>query len=178
MPNRSTSQTTPDVTAVDLGFDEVSIPTAAAFGLLRVSALLAEEMDRELQEAAGMGLSEMLVLIQLMLSGGRLRMAELANTLVVTRGGVTKIVDRLTEEGLVERVPSTSDRRVIYAQVTDAAKALVREHQPRFDAIARHRLAELLDDDELNRFAVLVDRINCDNPGWEPPDSVVRTTID
>lgn len=171
-------QTSPEVTAADLGFDEVSVPTAAAFGLLRVSALLAEELDREMQDTAGMGLSEMLVLIQLMLAGGRLRMAELASTLVVTRGGVTKIVDRLTEEGLVERVPSTSDRRVIYAQVTDRAKALVREHQPSFDAIARRRLAELLDGDELDRFAVAVDRLNCENPGWEPPDSVVRTTID
>lgn len=162
-------------TSTHLGFDEVSIPTATAFGLLRVSALLADELDAELQRSAGRGLSEMLVLIQLMLAGGRLKMAELANTLVVTRGGVTKIVDRLTEEGLVERVPSTSDRRVIYAQVTDSAKALVRRAQPDFDAVARRRLGELLDDAELTRFAVLVDRINCENPGWEPPDSVVRT---
>ena len=110
-----------------------------------------------------------------MLAGGRLRMAELASTLVVTRGGVTKIVDRLTDEGLVERVPSTSDRRVVYAQVTDDAKAVVRKYQPQFDAIARHRLGALLDDEELMRFAVMVDRINCENPGWEPPDSVVRT---
>ena len=56
-------------TASDLGFDPISTQTSAAFGLLRVSALLSEELDRELQASAGLGLSEMLVLIQLMLAG-------------------------------------------------------------------------------------------------------------
>ena len=85
---------------------------------------------------------------------------------------MTKIIDRLVEAGLVERVPSTSDRRVIYAEVTDAAKAVVRENQPLFDEIARRRLGELLDVGELDQFAQLVDRLNCDNPGWEPPEAV------
>lgn len=159
----------PAPTDEDLGFAPISTHTSTAFGLIRVSALLSDELDRELQAASGLGLSEMLVLIQLMIVGGRLKMAELASTLVVTRGGVTKIVDRLVDAGLVERVPSTSDRRVIYAEVTDEAKRIVREYQPLFDEIARRRLAELLDDAELELLSAHIDRLNCDNPGWEPP---------
>jgi DNA-binding MarR family transcriptional regulator len=162
-----------EITAVDLGFEPVTTHTATAFGLLRVTALLTDELERELQDSSGIGLSEMLVLIQLMLAGGRLKMAELASSLVVTRGGVTKIIDRLVHAGLVARAPSTSDRRVIYAEVTEAAKAVVRENQPLFDEIARRRLGELLDGDEFDQFAKLVDRLNCDNPGWEPPEAVL-----
>ena len=156
-------------TATDLGFDPISTQTSTAFGLLRVSALLSEELDRELQASAGLGLSEMLVLIQLMLAGGSLKMAELANTLVVTRGGVTKMIDRLVDADLVERVPSTTDRRVIHAEVTDRAKRIVRDNQALFDEVARRRLAELLDDDELTALDLYIDRLNCENPGWEPP---------
>lgn len=159
----------PDTTTDELGFEPISLHTATAFGLIRLSALLADELDEALREQSGMGLSEMLVLVQLMLAGGRLRMAELANSLVVTRGGVTKIVDRLVAAGFVARVPSTSDRRVIYAVATDAAKRVVRDHQATFDTVARHRIADLLDPDEMGSLTELVDRLNCENPGWEPP---------
>lgn len=161
-----------ETTAVDLGFQPITTHTAAAFGLLRVTALLTDEFERELQDSSGIGLSELLVLIQLMLAGGQLKMAELASSLVVTRGGVTKIIDRLVEMGYVERAPSTTDRRVIYAQVTAAAKAAVRRDQPIFDEIARRRLAELLDVKEMEQFAEFVDRLNCENPGWEPPTTI------
>ena len=97
-------------------------------------------------------------------------MADLADALVVTRGGVTKIIDRLVEAGFVERKPSASDRRVIYAEITEEAKAKVREHQHVFDEIARRRLAELLGGSELNSLRDMVDRLSCENPGWEPPD--------
>ena len=165
-----TEQVAPQITETDLGFDPISEHTSAAFSLLRVSSLLADELDRELQDAAGLGLSQMLVLVQLMLAGGHFKMAELADVLVVTRGGVTKIVDRLVDAGLVERVPSSSDRRVIYARITDEAKAKVRQHQVLFDEIAKRRLADLMDSSEFTTFGGLLDRLSCENPGWEPPD--------
>ena len=161
---------TQQITEADLGFEPIPEHTSAAFSFLRVSALLSDELDRELQANAGLGLSEMLVLVQLMLAGGRFKMAELADALVVTRGGVTKIVDRLVDAGLVERVPSASDRRVIYAQITESAKAKVREHQKTFDDVSQRRLAELLDVAELKNLRNMVDRLSCENPGWEPPD--------
>ncbi len=164
-----TQDAPPQVTEADLGFEPISEHTSAAFSLLRVSALLTDELDRELQENAGLGLSEMLVLVQLMLVGGRFKMADLADALVVTRGGVTKIIDRLVEAGLVERVPSDSDRRVIYAQITEQAKSKVREHQHRFDEVAHYRLAELLNNSELQKLGAMLDRLSCENPGWEPP---------
>lgn len=164
------TQQATQVTDVDLGFEPISQETSTAFNLLRVSALLTDELDRELQDKAGLSLSEMLVLVQLMLVGGRFKMADLADALVVTRGGVTKIIDRLVEAGLVERVPSESDRRVIYAQITDSAKAKVRQHQHHFDEVSKRRLGELLKASELRSLGGMLDRLSCENPGWEPPD--------
>ena len=147
----------------------------AAFSLLRVSALLSDELDRELERATGQGLSDILVILQIMFSGGRLKMADLADTLVVTRGGVTKIVDRLVTAGYLDRVPSEDDRRVVYAQVTGAAMELIRTNQPMVEAITARRFAELLDESELDHLHDVMHRLSCENPGWAPPDSVVES---
>lgn len=152
-----------------LGFDPISLHASTAFDLLRIVALLSDEFDRALGEQVGLGLSETLVLVQLMFAEGRIKMAELAETLVVTRGGISKIVDRLVDSGLVERVPSASDRRVVFAIVTDEGKALVRKCQPIFDEIAQRRLVDVATPAEWPAFADAVGRISCDNPGWEPP---------
>jgi MarR family transcriptional regulator, 2-MHQ and catechol-resistance regulon repressor len=55
--------------------------------------------------------------------GDRLRMSELSRRLAITTGGTTRLMDRLERDGLVRRVPSTSDRRVIYAELTSSGRA-------------------------------------------------------
>lgn len=153
----------------DLGFGPISLQASTAFDLLRITALLSEELDRALQEHAGIGLSESLVLVQLMVAGGGVKMAELADRLVVTRGGISKIIDRLVGSGLVERVPSGEDRRVVFAVVTDEGKELVRQCRPVFDGIAQRRLVDVATPADWPTFAELIGRISCNNPGWEPP---------
>ena len=158
-----------ELTESDLGFHPIPESTKAAFSMLRVAALLSDELDRELQESAGLGLSEMLVIVQVMLAGGRLKMADVADTIVVTRGAVTKIVDRLVEAGYLDREPSAEDRRVIYAVITDRAFELVHDQQELFDEITERRLGALLGGRDLHTLHLLIDRLSCDNPGWEPP---------
>jgi DNA-binding MarR family transcriptional regulator len=162
---------------LDHGLEPPHPATKVAFGLLRVSALLSDEIDKELQEASGTGLSEALVILQIIFAGGRLRMADLADTLVVTRGGVTKIVDRLVDAGHLSRVPSEEDRRVVFAEVTPAAFEFIREYQPVFEGVAERRLAGLLDAEELNRMHEFMDRLSCENPGWEPPVAVEESPV-
>lgn len=59
----------------------------------------------------------------------RMRMTDLAESVVITRGGLTKLIDRMAEAGLVERTPSLTDRRA-----TDIAVTL--EGARRFEAAA------------------------------------------
>ena len=60
----------------------------------------------------------------------RLRMGELAEALVITRGGLTKLVDRLIKAGLLERTFCEHDRRVSYATLLPAGAELLGEMRP------------------------------------------------
>src|SRR4051794_38914935 len=60
----------------------------------------------------------------------RLKMGELAEALVITRGGLTKLVDRLIKAGLLERAFCETDRRVSYATLLPAGTELLGEMRP------------------------------------------------
>jgi len=60
----------------------------------------------------------------------RLKMGELAEALVITRGGLTKLVDRLINAGLLERAFCEADRRVSYATLLPAGVELMEEMRP------------------------------------------------
>ncbi len=60
----------------------------------------------------------------------RMRMGDLAEALVITRGGLTKLVDRLVKAGLLERTFCESDRRVSYATLLPAGVEMLLEMRP------------------------------------------------
>jgi len=60
----------------------------------------------------------------------RMRMGDLAEALVITRGGLTKLVDRLVKAGLLERTFCATDRRVSYATLLPAGATLLAEMRP------------------------------------------------
>lgn len=60
----------------------------------------------------------------------RMKMGELAEALVITRGGLTKLVDRLIKAGLLERTFCETDRRVSYATLLPAGAELLGEMRP------------------------------------------------
>jgi DNA-binding MarR family transcriptional regulator len=60
----------------------------------------------------------------------RMRMGDLAEALVITRGGLTKLVDRLVKAGLIERTFCDTDRRVSYATLLPAGSELLGEMVP------------------------------------------------
>jgi DNA-binding MarR family transcriptional regulator len=60
----------------------------------------------------------------------RMRMGDLAEALVITRGGLTKLVDRLVKAGLLERTFCETDRRVSYATLLPAGRSLLAEMHP------------------------------------------------
>jgi DNA-binding MarR family transcriptional regulator len=60
----------------------------------------------------------------------RLKMGDLAEALVITRGGLTKLVDRLVKAGLMERTFCETDRRISYATLLPAGTDLLAEMRP------------------------------------------------
>jgi DNA-binding MarR family transcriptional regulator len=118
------------------------------------------ELERELSAEAGMPLAWYDVLLQLVEAPQhRLRMAELADRVLLSRSGLTRLVDRLQAEGLVCREPSPDDARGTYTVLTDAGYAALRRAAPvHLDGIRRHWLSHF-SDDELRQWRELLDRL-------------------
>ena len=92
--------------------------------LLQVSSRVLRELDRSLDREQRMMLSEFDVLITLdNAPGGRLRMTELAEATLLSSGGMTRLVGRLEQRGLVRRDPDPDDARAFHASLTDAGRS-------------------------------------------------------
>src|SRR5918997_6629078 len=100
-------------------------------GMLRAHTALVRALDAELEAAHDLPLSHYDVLIYLRAAPGRrLRMAELANSVLLSRSGVTRLVDRLEREGLIERDACTDDGRGLFAVLTDKGDELLSRARP------------------------------------------------
>ena len=94
-------------------------------GLLRAHATLVRRLDAELEAAHGISLSAYEVLLLLHEAPERrLRMSELAGSALLSLSGMTRLVDRLVDAGLVERERCDEDKRVLYARPTRAGSTL------------------------------------------------------
>lgn len=87
--------------------------------LLDTNARLARSFGVRLEESCAMPLAWFEVLLQLRREpAGRLKMNEVAEAIVHSTGGTTRLIDRLEEAGLVERQLCPSDRRAIHVAIT------------------------------------------------------------
>ena len=129
-------------------------------GLLRAHAGLVHELDRQLEAAHGLPLTQYEVLLHL--EGApehRLRMSELARSVLLSQSGVTRLVDRLQQRGLVVREPCPEDRRVLYARLSaDGARALAAA-RPTHLAGVRDLFLRHFDEAELKTLAETWERL-------------------
>jgi DNA-binding MarR family transcriptional regulator len=92
--------------------------------LLETNARLSRSLGSELEEACDLPLAWFDVLLQLRTSpDGRLKMNQIADAIVHSTGGTTRLIDRLEEAGLVERQLCPSDRRAIHVAITERGNA-------------------------------------------------------
>ena len=98
---------------------------AAWRGMLRVHAELTKALDAELIRAHALTLSSYEVLLFLAdAPEGRMRMSELADSVLLSRSGLTRLVDRLERAGLLERIQCEDDARGYFAEITLAGRRL------------------------------------------------------
>ncbi len=97
--------------------DECQLAAWRAF--LQAHATVVERLDHELQEEQNLPLTWYEVLLHLSAAPDeRLRLSELASCLLLSRSGITRLVDRMVDAGLVERRPCPPDRRGAFAVLT------------------------------------------------------------
>jgi DNA-binding MarR family transcriptional regulator len=113
-------------------------------GLLRAHALLVKRLDAELESAHGLPLTSYEVLLHLSKSdGGKMRMCDVAESVLLSRSGLTRLVDRLERDGLVERVSCADDARGAYARLTPSGRAkLEQASSTHLEGIREHFLSQ------------------------------------
>jgi DNA-binding MarR family transcriptional regulator len=115
---------------------------AAWSALLRLHAEVVPALDDGLQRATGLPLRWYDVLLELSAAPeGRMRMSDLGATVVLSRTRVSRVVDELTAEGLVRRVPNPEDGRSAYAAVTKEGTKAFRRAAPVYLELIRSHLA-------------------------------------
>lgn len=112
-------------------------------GLLRVHASLMKALDAELESAHRLPLSSYEVLIRLAdAPEQRMRMCDLADSVLLSRSGMSRLVDRLERDGLLERAACPNDARGAFAVITPAGVELLASARPtHHDGIRRRFLA-------------------------------------
>ena len=130
----------------------VSVPAATTLndtesrawvGLLHAYSSLVKQLDTELIAAHGLSLSAFEVLWRVDAADhGRLRMTDLAELVLLSPSGLSRLVDRLEADGMIKRVACPEDGRAINATITEIGRArLVQARTTHFEGIRRRFLS-------------------------------------
>src|SRR5262245_1731652 len=141
--------------------------------LVRAHAAATRKLSAQLSADHGLTLSDYEVLLRLSRAPDqRLRRVDLAEQVLLTASGVTRLLDGLERAGFVERASCSTDRRVVYAVLTDDGLEKVRSarqaHLAQIETFFHARLEER----ELDELTALLARL--EDPGEEldcdPPE--------
>ena len=98
----------------------------------------------------------------------RIRMAELAASLTISRGGLTKLADRLESAGLIRREPADNDGRGLYAVLTADGNTLLRRMWPAYSRALRETFVSAINAEEAAVIAAALARVTDPANNQEP----------
>ena len=133
--------------------------------LVRAHAAVTGRLSAQLSADHGLSINAYEALLLLARApDSRMRRVDLAGQLLLTAGGVTRLLDGLERDGFVAREECSSDRRVSYAVLTEAGRDKLREASKSHTKQIRELLGGSYDEDELAHLVALLDRL----PGVDP----------
>jgi DNA-binding MarR family transcriptional regulator len=161
MTTEVTPTDAPDVVRQASDGDGLSPARLGAWrAFLEAHARTTEVLERELRSEEGIPLTWYDVLVHLSEAPGRrLRMQELAAAVLLSKSGLTRLIDRMERDGLVTRAACTDDRRGTWAELTDRGFERLEAAYPSHVAGVATHFARLLDDDEAATLERLLRRI-------------------
>jgi DNA-binding MarR family transcriptional regulator len=140
--------------------EEVAPALQAWARLMRAQATTKRELAVELQEQHDLSISAYEALYVLSRADGRrLKRVDLADRLVLTPSGVTRLLEGLEAAGLIEKVACETDLRVSYAQLTDAGFEKLEQASCGHTGSIRTLFEEHLDQDEIATLAELLGKL-------------------
>jgi DNA-binding MarR family transcriptional regulator len=136
-------------------------------GMLRTHTTLVKALDAELESQHGLALTSYEVLMFLADSAdGRMRMHEIASSVLLSRSGLTRLVDRLVRDGFVERADCPSDARGAFAVITPAGRDKLDEARATHLADVRRLYLDRLEAAEQDQLGDVWEKVV---PGSAPP---------
>ena len=128
--------------------------------MLRAHAALTKRLDAQLEAAHGLPLTSYEVLVHLAdAENERMRMCDLADSIVISRSGLTRLADRLERDGLIVRKSCASDARGAFACLTPRGREVVEAARSTHLAGVRELFLGRLSREEQERLGELWDRL-------------------
>jgi DNA-binding MarR family transcriptional regulator len=144
---------------------------AAWRALLETHAAVTELLARELVAERGLPLSRYDVLLNLAEApGGRLRMQELSESVLLSKSGLSRLVDRMEEAGLVRRERCEDDRRGWFTVLTERGRSALRRAAPIHLRGIQEHFARHLDGEEARVLATVLARVSGAARAHHPPE--------
>jgi DNA-binding MarR family transcriptional regulator len=144
--------------------DETARWMPAFLALLRTNARLRDQLELDVRRISGLSVARYDVLTHVDMAGGRLGLSDLARAMVLSPSGLSKLLDRMQEAGLVERQPDPDDARSTYAVITRHGRAVVKKTRQRHHAFLQHVFGDVLDDRDLADLTRIMTRLNARLP--------------
>lgn len=130
---------------------------------LRAHSSVTRLLESDLIAQHGLSLPEYGVLVTLVEAPDhKLRMTELADQVLLSRSGLTRLVDRMQRSGLVDRRPCTSDARGLNAVLTEVGYARLKESSGTHLRGVREHVTGLLSEVELDQLYALMSKLVSD----------------
>jgi DNA-binding MarR family transcriptional regulator len=147
----------------------------AWLALLGMINLIEDELDRQLQRDSGMPHAYYMVLAALSESPGRkMRMSDLASSNNASQSRLTHAVNRLVIAGWVRREKCTSDRRVVYAVLTDEGYEVLKEAAPGHVEAVRESVFDRLSPEQVRQLREISETVVAGrgrSSYWPRPDA-------
>jgi DNA-binding MarR family transcriptional regulator len=138
-----------------------ALPSTDVFAKLSAAySTLTRQLSASLVDKHGLTINDYGCLLLLSRASDEgMRRIDLANELRLSPSGITRLLDRLEDQGLVGKGACKEDARVSYAILTDAGLAKLKEAAPGHVEDIERQLADVLDDDEMRTLTDLLGRI-------------------
>jgi len=135
--------------------------------LVHAGSYLPGALSQHLDEQLGISLSEQDLLKQLDVAGGELKLTDLSRRIYLSKAGVTKMMDRLVSAGLVNRVRSQSDRRVINAKLTTTGTKVLHDSRKLLVAWVKTNVSDHLSEKQLLAMGDALKTLLAGHQRWE-----------
>jgi MarR family transcriptional regulator, 2-MHQ and catechol-resistance regulon repressor len=146
------------------------ISTEAFGSLLGAHASLTRELSAALLATHGLTINDYGCLLLLSRAPEGMRRIDLANELQLSPSGITRLLDRLEDQGLVGKGECKEDARVSYAILTDAGLTKLKEAAPQHVGDIERRFSSVLSEEEMGTLIELLGRLGGREEDCVPED--------